>query len=210
MISHQKRFIFFHNSRTGGTSIERALSEYCEYGVRDKTASPEYRKHALLPLIKKNLGDELFYAYFKFAFVRNPYDRLYSKYKWGVDICTDYQGISELGISLDDWKNSQFIEWAKTAYFDKKLYEKRPTWGPQNRLIFDYSKGEYMVDFIGRFETLSDDFSNIARHLNVSNDLPRIYSTNRTSTYQDHYDDELIGMVQELFYEDIREFGYQF
>lgn len=209
MISHQKKFIFFHNSRTGGTSIEKALGKYAEYSPSNKAEKPEFRKHALLPLIRDRVGEEIFKSYFKFAFVRNPFSRLYSKYRWGIEICNDEQGIRKLGFELSDWKRATFDEWVDRFYFAENLFEKRPTWGPQKRLLFDYEKSAYMVDFIGRFEDLTKDFESIANRLGISERLPAVYSTT-PSDYRQHYSTASKEIAEKIFVEDLNEFDYEF
>lgn len=72
-----KDFLFFHIPKTGGTSINRV------FGFQKP--NPDLgiiRKHFVLfkikPLVNKTVWDNAF----KFCFVRNPWDRIYSHYRY--------------------------------------------------------------------------------------------------------------------------------
>src|SRR5215813_14048351 len=85
MISHKHKFIFVHIPKTAGTSIEEALrDETCQLlrNEWDHTRAP----HAPLNhLTLRELADchiltpAQLKSYFKFCFVRNPWDRLVSE-----------------------------------------------------------------------------------------------------------------------------------
>ena len=85
MISHQHRFIFIHIPKTAGTSIEKALcDESCQLlpGEWDRTrVSHTPLNHLTLQeLVDYSiLTPAQFKTYFKFCFVRNPWDRLISE-----------------------------------------------------------------------------------------------------------------------------------
>ena len=69
MISHQYKCIFIHIPKTGGTSIENVLSQ-------DKSKGSDHR------LLHEYSNCSDFDSYFKFAVVRNTYDRIWSIYRY--------------------------------------------------------------------------------------------------------------------------------
>ena len=71
MISHKHKFIFIHIPRTGGTSIE---SQFNYNGDLDG------KKHWRLNDFKNDLTNNQFNGYFKFSFIRNPWDITISKF----------------------------------------------------------------------------------------------------------------------------------
>ena len=93
MISVSKRFLFVHIPRTGGNSIQSLLRNYSEdeiviarerqdgierFGIR--SSHPNLRKHSTLAEYRAALGEERFGTLYKFASVRNPWDRMISYY----------------------------------------------------------------------------------------------------------------------------------
>src|SRR5437868_15272759 len=88
MISLQKRFLFVHIPKTGGNSIQSILRHYSEdqvvtlhphqdgverFEIRNR--SYKIKKHSPLAIYRAVLGSNQFQSLYKFARVRNPWDR---------------------------------------------------------------------------------------------------------------------------------------
>ena len=73
MISHDKKFIFIHIQRTGGTSIERWMQGEDQWNIQHNT------KHITTTFAKYRQYPEYYDDYFKFTIVRNPYERVLSE-----------------------------------------------------------------------------------------------------------------------------------
>ena len=71
MISHEHKFIFVQINKTGGTSVRHALLP----------ESGRENVHQFAQFYKKHCP-KVFDKYFKFAFVRNPWDRVVSQYEF--------------------------------------------------------------------------------------------------------------------------------
>jgi len=92
MLSINKKFLFIHVPKTGGNSIQKILKKYSEdnitigehqdgierFGVQNR----EYKtvKHSPLSYYKAVIEPELYKKLFKFATIRNPWDRIISFY----------------------------------------------------------------------------------------------------------------------------------
>ena len=73
LVSDEKRFVFVHIQKTGGLSIERTLRDFAP-DVRQVGGRHEHLRR-IPPELRREWG-----SYFKFAIVRNPWDRLTSWY----------------------------------------------------------------------------------------------------------------------------------
>jgi Sulfotransferase family len=92
---------------------------------------------------------EQFRGYFKFSFVRNPWDRVVSFYK---------DSKRGRGLSFNTFLSRELVgrEWHKRYWFV----------GPQHEFLFDAQRTP-LVDFIGRFETLQADFDHVCRRFGI-------------------------------------------
>lgn len=85
-IFHSKKVLFLHNPKTGGSTVESMFSIKMspEYFYNDGRNYLQGNNCALQHLsyeaLKKKLAPEIFHSYYKFTFVRNPWDRLVSTY----------------------------------------------------------------------------------------------------------------------------------
>ena len=95
IISHEKKFIFIHIPRTAGTGVSKSIcscmgvDNWREFIGEPKSLiddEPEGggewigKKHIRAIDLKNEVGEEVWRSYFKFAFVRNPWDRAISVY----------------------------------------------------------------------------------------------------------------------------------
>ena len=91
-VSHGHRVIFVHIPRTAGSSIEKALNIFGEENDGKNTYCPEklyglsgniYLQHLTIFEIRDTIRKRVFEChtfdeYFKFTFIRNPFDRMFS------------------------------------------------------------------------------------------------------------------------------------
>ena len=68
-----------------------------------------------------------------------------------------------------------------------------------------------MMDFIGYFENLEDDFSYVKKRIGSSSNM-LFFNKGQTKTrdYKDYYNDETIEIVSDVYREDIQILGYHF
>ena len=189
MIDHKHKFIFIHVSKTGGTSIEHALNPNVSLDYSNNshtTGNTSFKdKHWSALRYKKEYPKE-YESYFKFAFVRNPWDRLVSNYKWLVFI-------GKVHTSFEDWI-------------------KNPTWGfnaySYTKMLHDNNGN--MIDFVGKFENLQEDFNTVCNKIGLTQrELPHKNKTNHKH-YTEYYSDETSQLVAERYAQDIERFGYKF
>lgn len=216
LISHDRRFLFFHVAKVAGLSLREALNPYTvepeKFKIRrpvkviDGKINPLYviwdstLIHATALSTQKEFGDLIFQSYFKFAFVRNPWDWQVSMYHF---ILKETAHIHHQRVKA----MSGFAEYVRWMIHEKKPFARGATRFQKEMLCNE--KGEVMVDFVGRFENLSDDFSYVCEYLGFESTMPYL-NKSAHSSYQSYYDRETRDLIAEYCQEDIALFGYDF
>ncbi len=203
LLSEKHKFIFIHIYKNAGTSIARALLPYTSSipylpVLRNKLRViykfPEpYKGHVQAPELIKELGEERFNSFYSFAFVRNPWDWQVSLYCFMLKTKTHrhHKIVSELN-SFDE-----YVEWRCR---EDVRYQKD----------FIYSQeGKLLVNFVGRYEKLNEDFDKVCSVIGVNTHLSELNVSNK-KPYQEYYTKKSIELVREVFQPDIELFGYDF
>ena len=232
MICHEYRCVFVHIPKTAGVSIEhvflRLVGLTWETRARlllrpndDPALGPPRLAHLTAGeyVTCGYLTQRQFESYFTFSFVRNPWDRIVSEYKY-----------RRYPITID---------------FKTYLFKHLPTPGwtgpyrhvlPQYDFLYDET-GTLLVDFVGKFESLQADFDTVSARLGIPpTPLPRanqslddsrasglreqfrrlrraLRSREREHTfahYSQYYDEESKEFVAHLFRKDVETFCYAF
>jgi len=208
MISHAHRCIFLHIPKTGGTSVEDAIWPPAaqrtpadlwmgfvdEFHNRYQTGGLQ---HLLATQVRDAVGAPTFGAYFKFAVVRNPWDKAVSQFAF-MQRREDLRRF--IGMQADDSFKHYLALIARKPHVQ---------WLAQVRFVQD-DDGQSLVDLIVRFETLQAGMQDVFTRLGLPQaPLPHL-KKGRRGPYQAYYDAEAKDMVHALYQDDIRAFGYQF
>lgn len=194
IVSPRLRLIFIHIQKTGGSSIEHALRQL-DPGIGSHLY--EDRRHIPAREFSRMVPREVWEGGFKFAFVRNPWDRLVS---WHC-MCLQNPPTNAFQRAVRE-RHADFADFIRCAG-DPDLARVRM---PQADYLCD-GDGALLVDFVGRFERLEEDFARLG--LPASGMLPRL-NTSRHDDYRRYYTDELREIVAERFARDCAHFGYSF
>lgn len=206
LISHRNRFLFVHVAKNAGTSITHALRPLAGGELRRKIgrilrrrgvitrldASP-YPAHASAAELMRLIGPERYARYFSFAFVRNPWDRHVSFFHYVRRDATHYQ--HSIVREFPDFP--AYARWR--ADNPDRL---------QRDMVCD-DEGRPLVDFVGRYENLSADFSTICERIGATVELPRKNVSNEVP-YRDFYNDESREIIARVCAPDIERFAYEF
>lgn len=160
-----------------------------------------------------HVSQEEFSGFYTFSFVRNPWARLVSEYR--------YRNF----LSHKNFKDFVMNKLPSPGRDDKYRHVM-----PQTEMLYDQS-GNLLVDFVGKFESLQQDFDKVCRHLGFDESaLPHVNSSDKRSRdlrrrvrnflhrngesglngYVDFYDAETREFVSNLYRADIENFDYSF
>lgn len=188
------RCIFIHIPKVAGTSVVGALG-----GDRAK------RNH--LPWFVYYTANPRFYdSAFKFSFVRNPWGRAFSAYRYlsrGGNQSSDLEVAKMIGRykSFSDFVISGLGE----GHFRNHLL-----FLPQSDFIIGGNQ-KPAVDFVGRYENLNEDFSTVLKRLGISAQLQEKNRSGQGADYRKYYDnDKAAQVINEVYKQDILNFGYEF
>lgn len=204
-ISHEHKCIFVHIPKTAGTSIHSFFKSL--YNVkRENWRDPEPElHHRTLRQILDEHGDCK--NYFKFAFVRNPWDRLLSGY-------CDF--VQRRGIKYSEKKRLKLPLAQQYANFEDFCIQfstsswcKDVHFKPQ--IDFITLGNSLAVDFLGRYENLEKDFCTVCDAIGVksSHQLPKERDTIH-KTYLKEYTDESSKKIAAFFADDIKLLNYDY
>lgn len=181
--------IFFYVPKVASTSLLRAFSTIAhgrEMSIRD------------VPKLKEREIAK-YQDYYKFAIVRNPYDRLVSCY---------HDKVLVGGICFGKDTNS-FVDFVPRVC---SVPDKHSNihFRSQHEFITGRN-GNLWTDYVGKFEKLDEEYDKICRVLGVRNPpvLNRQNKSNRVS-YKEYYNEQTKRLVMERYQKDIDLFDYEF
>lgn len=215
LLSNKYNFLFVHIAKTGGTSVRAALQPLrwhdpayypmwlCSKlsGLMGHRIGTKFPRHARVIAAMEMLPREQFNSLFKFAFVRNPWDLQISSYHHlKRERPQLLQGIDDFAAFLR-WKLDPQRPWQYHIDTSIEL---------QSDYVIDLH-GNVIVDFIGRYESLQQDFDYVCRRIGIR---PFVLPHKRKATdrrnYQQYYTDETRQLVADHFSRDIELFDYHF
>jgi hypothetical protein len=188
MICHNRKIVFIHIPRTAGLSIEHYLfPDYDFNDKRNKTLMYGWDKksgwlnHLTCNEIRMNgyLSESKYNEYFKFAFVRNPWERLVSEYAWKFG--NDFKKFRQFCIDIFE---GNYKIW--NVYYRESLAFIQHI-KPQYKFIYNDS-GSMEIDFCGRYENLEMDFRQICQMTGLKYKRLPFYNKSVHMYYTNYYD----------------------
>ncbi|ECL2691683.1 alpha-2,3-sialyltransferase [Campylobacter coli] len=192
---HDKyKCIFIHVPKVAGSSIERVIYQTDKWLVGHVKAS-DYTK----------FDKDKFDSYFSFGFVRNPYDRVVSAYHYLKNDSPDPRDIKWGRLHINNLTFEEFILSLQDEEFKEEILSK-------NHFSFQYKylcdkNMNILVNFIGRFEKLDNDFKKILNILRRKDSLVHINKSKHLN-YRDYYNSQTYKIIREIYRDDFEIFDY--
>ena len=224
LVSHTHKFIYLKTKKTGGTSVEAYLERFClpeditDYGSHDRAQTISdcgivgsrhegrsiktdiYYNHMPAYKVKELVGDDVWNNYHKICVMRNPWDRMVSKFWWQLQ--PQLRRSNESPFS----EVREFFEW---------FIEHKPRWLADDIDVFTIN-GKVIVDDVIRYEDFDSEMARICQKFGEVYDpaeMPKHKSgiRKRSNPYQDYYKDPKIkDIVAKAHSVWIDHFGYTF
>lgn len=191
-VDHKFNFFYLHITKTAGTSVHKCFKDFF-------IGSYEFLPHGYITSYKNSNLEN----YFKFSFVRNPWDKVVSHYFF-IKKSKKLRGYNKTF--------KEFVELlCKTDKYDFTNYKYVPIKlnAVQKPWLIN-EKGDLCLDFIGKFENLQEDFNLICDKIKI----PRLKLPHKNKSYHDHYTKYYTNYTKNLvrnhFAPDIELFGYEY
>lgn len=186
-ISHEYKFVWFRVAKVGSRTIYNHLKDE---GI---TLDVEHPYNIYYP-------PKRYQNYFKFAFVRNPWERFVS--------CWHDKVIDKNYFKFDDVKHEQmkdlnnFVEYVAGLNLETCDIHLR-----LQCCLIDLNH----LDYLRRLETFDEDLKNIYSRLNIPYTVSEQKNkSSRNKSYQEYLEGPLKRKVTELYQRDIQIFGYTY
>lgn len=206
IISHKHRFIFFAVPKTATHAIRDALRkvmgpddwEQQMLSGQQALPIPELARirhgHISATELTPFIPDEMWRDYFKFAFVRNPFDRF-------ISTC--------FFLNRD---NPQFEQQAH-GFLRRALhvprFRQRVLVRPQHAQL-ESSSGQIELDAVGRYESLQSSFDTICEKIGVPSRALPVKNASQHKDYTEYFDDSLRSDVAAFYAGDLKAFDYDY
>lgn len=189
----ENKLVYLNNPKVACSSIKKSI-----FGEHEDI-------HAL-PNVVNDLNPDM-EGYYKFTFVRNPYERLVSCFedkciKHPDDFCWNTYLFSDF-VKCDNF--NQFVK--RVCLIPYSLEE--PHFSRQYQLIYD-KKGKYLVDFVGKIENIKEEYEPIRKRFDL---LPLSHEHRVASltgkNWMDYYTPFTAWLVYRKYKKDFVAFGYE-
>lgn len=207
---HQWKTIYFDIPKVASSSLKKVCADLLEIEIL-----PGKTTHSVkYPQIKAQ-ELEKYKDYYKFCFVRNPWDRLVSCYNEKIKKDSNYNqygyinGLHPQFLKYGTFKAGMSFEEFVNAVLEIPDSQADGHFRSQHTFVAD-NKGKLLVDFVGKFESLNEDFRYVCEKNNISGvTLPHILKMPHKN-YKEYYTDNLKKLVKKRYAKDIKLFKYEF
>lgn len=211
-LSNRHKYLYVATPKAACTTIKHTLQQVEMGGMLEFRKYGDEHFPVLSPLLAPLDQPSLYFAalqtedWFRFTFVRDPFDRALSCYldKIVNSIPERHRLLPELGLDAAGDVPS-FATFLK-AIADQPDDQRDFHWAPQNWLT---QPATMRYHFVGRLERFDEDFRHVCETLGIAavTDAVR-HSTNASEKLANFYGSEEIELVQAIYAGDFTDFDY--
>ena len=179
----EKKCLFFHIPKTAGISISNSIYGDIKWG------------HRTVNYYKSYYGDEVFNSLYKFCFVRNPYDRLFSAYTF-----LKKGGINDQDLAFSEKHLHEYLDFEDFVLrgLEKKEIMEWVHFRPQHTFVCD-DNDKMVMDFVGKMENINEDFSYLCKQINVNVELKKL---NMSFVKKNDFSDNIKSIIKSKYQKD--------
>lgn len=206
IISFRHKFIFIAVPKTGTHAVRQALREQMapedweQVGLFVQKAFPVpelaaiRHGHLTLKQVRPYLQRQDFDRFYKFGFVRNPFDRF-------VSFCS----FMTRKVGAFD-RDPQGV--MRYFLFENPQHE-RIHYQPQH-IFFEDDQGRIIADQVGRVEDMQSSYDEACRRIGIASRALDKVNASRRGDYRQYYAPDTRDAVAKLYARDLELFGYDF
>lgn len=143
---------------------------------------------------------------FKFSFVRNPWDRAVSAYRY---LESGGNQTSDLEVAKLVSKYRDFDDFVVDG-LGEGLFRSHLLFIPQSEFVIN-GEQKLAVDFLGRFENIDQDFEKVLCQLDIRARLEKTNASTRNIDYREYYKKEkTVDIISSIYKQDVSFFSYEF
>ncbi len=209
IVLHEQKAVYYFIPKVACSTLKKVFAK--ALGIYEEGRDVQYLNYPTMPHWKLKRHRD----YFKFCFVRNPWDRLVSAYSNKISQDPGQNdAVFENGVPRIWKKFGVFYPGMDFASFAAAVAripdsEAEAHFRSQSA-FFKNASGDIPMDFVGRFENLDEDFRLLCQKIGLEEAGLEHRNRSRRKAYQSYYDDKTRRLVEERYQEDIRRFGYSF
>jgi hypothetical protein len=204
IVLHRYKVVYFTIPKVASSSLKKVCRE-----LLSENEENNYSVHKFsFPFATKDEIYENYQDYFKFAFVRDPWDRLVSCYF--NKIHSKNEGVANtLKRYHKFWGGMTFEDFVKNVC-EIEDRDANNHFKPQHLFLTD-NKERWLPDFVGKLENIDKNLQYIHQKTGIPEfNLHKSNKNNDRSNYHNYYDQELREIVEKKYKKDIELFGYHF
>lgn len=210
VISNRHRYLYFVVPKCASATVRQSIAPYTDIGY----PVTKYPQHQTIRQFLESPHAGLFQeGFFRFTFVRNPYDRLYSGYvqdRYAATQGLRWQKVKDpiFRVIGDDF-NRYVREYVRPA--DRLNAWDWICWCPMH--AFAYLDNECVMDFVGRSESVEQSLAELSTRLGLpirkaADVNVNVSPAGESLKYLERYDRDTLELVNDLYHQDFENFGY--